>query len=81
MRLKIIKNHRVILCKKGEYTVVVFLYEVYVILQVGCVDNIAKRFQSTHSCVDKGELFDWNNTFTKQLRVIRITFLYIWTAG
>ena len=56
MRFKIIKNHRVILCEKGEYTVVIFLYEVYVILQVGSVDNIAKRFESAHCRVDKGEL-------------------------
>ena len=76
MRLKIIKNHRVILCEKGEYTVAIFLYEVYVILQVRGVDNIAKRFQSTHSCVDKGELMNGNNAFCQKLGVFPITFFH-----
>jgi hypothetical protein len=77
MRLKIIKNHRVILCEKGEYTVVIFLYEVYVILQVRGVDNIAKRFKSAHSCVDKGELVNGNNAFSQKFGVFPITFFHI----
>lgn len=44
MRFKIIKNHRIVLGKKAERTVVVFLYKIYVILQMGCVDNISKGF-------------------------------------
>ena len=80
MRLKIIKNHRVILCEKGEYTVVIFLYKVYVILQVGSVDNIAKRFKSAHSCVDKGELVNRDNAFCQKLGVFPITFFYAWSG-
>ena len=76
MRLKIIKNHRVILCEKGEYTVAIFLYEVYVILQVRGVDNIAKRFKSAHCRVDKGELVNRDNAFSQKLGVFPITFFY-----
>ena len=61
MRLKVIKNHRVILCEEGEYTVVIFLYKVYVILQVGCVYNISKRFQPAIRRVDERELIFRDN--------------------
>ena len=55
MRLKIIKNHRIVLCEKTEHTVAIFLYKVYVILQMRCVDDISKRFKSAHCRIDKGE--------------------------
>ena len=76
MRLKIIKNHRIVLCEKAEHTVVIFLYEVYVILQVRSVDNIAKRFESAHCRVDKGELVNRDNAFCQKLGVFPITFFY-----
>ena len=80
MRLKIIKNHRIVLREKAEHTVVIFLYEVYVILQVRSVDNIAKGFKPAHRRVDKGELVDRDNAFCKQLGVFPIAFIHAWTG-
>ena len=79
MRLKIIKNHRIILREKREHTVAIFLYKVYVILQVRCARNIAKAFQSTHCRVDERELVNGNNAFGKKLGVFPIAFIYTWS--
>ena len=76
MRLKIIKNHRIVLREKAEHTVVIFLYEVYVFLQVRSVDNIAKRFESAHCRVDKGELVKGDNAFREKLGIFSITFFH-----